>query len=89
MSALMNTQQPTDVTDDMVWDPLATVSSYTNMGRTAIYAAIKDDGFPEPYQLGKRIARWRRTEILAWLESRPRGTRLTSADKARQRRTQA
>lgn len=77
--------QPTDITDDMIYDPLDTVSAYAGMGRTAIYAAIKNDDFPEPYQLGKRNARWKRTEVLQWLESRPRGTRLTPADKARQR----
>lgn len=85
MSALPTQIQLTDVTDDMVFDPLEVVSSYTGMGRTAIYAAIKKDGFPEPYQLGKRIARWKRSQVLAWVEARPRGTRLTPADKARQR----
>lgn len=81
----MAQQEQAVISDDMIYDDLPTLSSYTNMGRTATYAAIKTLGFPEPYQLGARIVRWRRSEVKEWLESRPRGTRLTAADKARQK----
>ncbi|NYT67699.1 helix-turn-helix transcriptional regulator [Pusillimonas noertemannii] len=83
MAQQETTQQP--IPDDMIYDDLPTLSSYTNMGRTATYAAIKNLGFPEPYQLGARLVRWKRSEVKEWLENRPRGTRLTAADKARQK----
>ena len=69
--------QPNDVPADIIFDDLDSLKAYTKMGRTAIYNAVREHGFPEPYQLGTRIARWKRVEVLAWLENRPRGTRLT------------
>ncbi|CAM5286056.1 helix-turn-helix transcriptional regulator [Eoetvoesiella caeni] len=78
--------QPNSLPADIIFDDLDSLKSYTKMGRTAIYNAIRQHGFPEPYQLGARVARWKRTEILAWLENRPRGTRLTPMmEKARQK----
>lgn len=81
--ALQN--QPNDVPEDLIYDDLPTLTSYTGMGRTATYDAVKNLGFPEPYQLGKRIVRWKRVEVKEWLENRPRGTRMTPADRARQK----
>lgn len=72
------------IPEDMIFDDLATMYQYTRMGRTAVYNAIRELGFPEPYQCGKRIVRWKRVEVLAWMESRNRGTRMTPADRARQ-----
>lgn len=77
--------QSTAVPAEIIFDDLASLKAYTKMGRTAIYNAVREHGFPEPYQLGARIARWKRVEVLAWLENRPRGTRLTPMmEKARQ-----
>lgn len=78
-------QQDQAIPEDIIYDDLPTMSRYTNMGRTATYAAIRDLGFPQPVQVGKRLVRWKRTQVLEWLENRPRGTRLTPADKARER----
>jgi len=74
----------TPIPEDMIFDDLATMYQYTRMGRTAVYNAIRDLDFPQPYQFGKRIVRWKRVEVLAWMESRARGTRMTGADRARQ-----
>lgn len=79
----MTQQDQYPIPDDAIYDDAKTVETYTRMGRTAIYAAIRDLEFPEPYQVGKRIVRFRRSEVLAWLESRQRGTRLTAADRKR------
>jgi prophage regulatory protein len=54
---------------------LAELYPITKMKRTSTYAAIKKDGFPEPIHLGQRLVAWRLSEVLAWVESRPRGTR--------------
>ena len=73
------------IPDDLIFDDLPTMSIYTKLGRTATYNAIKHLGFPEPYQLGARCVRWKRSEVKEWLENRPRGTRLTPIHKARQK----
>lgn len=51
------------------------VFSVTSMRRTTLYAAIKHDNFPLPIQLGRRRVAWKLGEVLAWVDSRPRGTR--------------
>jgi len=73
------------VPEGMIYDDLKTMEGYTKMGRTATYNAIREMGFPQPYQFGKRIVRWKRVEVMAWMESRQRGTRMTAADRARER----
>lgn len=69
--------------DHQIFDPLENVKRITSLGRTAVYAAIKASGFPEPLQLGPRKVVWRRSDVLAWMESRPTGTRITPAGRAR------
>lgn len=69
--------QQINVPPEIIFDDLDSLKAYTKMGRTAIYNAVREHGFPAPYQLGTRMARWKRTEVLAWLDNRPRGTRLT------------
>lgn len=73
--------QPNDVPIEIIYDALPTISAITDMGRTAVYNAIREHGFPEPYQLGARVSRWKRTEVLQWLENRPRGTVISNAQK--------
>lgn len=73
------TQQ--SVPEDLIFDSLPTVSAITAMGRTAIYNAIREHGFPEPYQLGTRVSRWKRTQVKEWLANRPRGTVISNAQK--------
>ena len=65
------------IPDDMTFDDIEAVMVYTGMSRTGVYALIKNDDFPQPYQFGRRAARWKRTEVLEWMNNRPRGTRLT------------
>lgn len=81
----MAQQEQAAIPEDMIFDDLPTMSTYTKLGRTATYNAIRNLGFPEPYQLGARCVRWKRSEVKEWLENRPRGTRLTPVDKARQK----
>jgi predicted DNA-binding transcriptional regulator AlpA len=76
--------QQDSVPDEIIFDDLKTMETYTKMGRTATYNAIKEEGFPEPYQFGKRIVRWKRIEVLAWMESRKRGTRMTPVQRKQQ-----
>ena len=73
----------TQISEGVIFDNLPTVTQYTGMGRSAIYQGIRDHGFPPPYQVGVRMVRWKRSEVLDWLASRPRGLRTTPVDRAR------
>ncbi len=79
------TTQTAPIPEHMIFDDLKTMEHYTGMGRTAVYAAIREQDFPQPYQFGKRIVRWKRVEVLEWMETRKRGTRMTPVARARQR----
>jgi Prophage CP4-57 regulatory protein (AlpA) len=37
------------------------------------HTARRIEGFPKPIQLSPRAIGWRRSELLAWLDARPRG----------------
>ena len=45
-----------------------TVMQMTGVGRSYAY---DHDEFPKPYRLGRRMVGWKRTEIEAWMASRP------------------
>jgi len=49
------------------------VIAKTSLKKTAIYAAIKSDGFPAPIKLGSRSA-WIEEEVDDYLASRSQGT---------------
>ncbi len=51
------------------------VMDQAGLSRTQIWRKSNDpdDPFPEPIQLGPNSIGWYEDEILAWLESRPRG----------------
>lgn len=38
---------------------------------SALYRAIKEDAFPKPLRVGGRASRWRKSDILDWIDSRP------------------
>lgn len=80
---------PQPVPEHMIFDDLETMKQYTGMGRTAVYSAIKEQGFPQPYQFGKRIVRFKRVEVLEWMESRKRGTRMTPVQRKQQQEVAA
>lgn len=67
--------QDVELPPHQIFDPLENVKKITNLGRTAVYAAIKSSGFPEPIQVGARKVVWRRSDVLAWMDSRPTGLR--------------
>ncbi|HCW20357.1 AlpA family phage regulatory protein [Achromobacter sp.] len=60
---------------EAIFDPRPVVTAMTSMSVTQLYSAMSKDGFPLPYQLGLRRVVWKRAEVLAWMESRPRGVR--------------
>ncbi len=46
--------------------------SVTGLGRTSMYDAMKANKFPQPVMLGKRAVGWRESDLIAWIESRPK-----------------
>lgn len=49
---------------------LPEVKARTGLGKTSIYAGMKDNTFPKQVKLGKRASGWYEHEIQAWIEAR-------------------
>ena len=47
------------------------VEEITSMSRSAIYRAMQIGDFPRPVKVGPAAVRWRESDIVRWLESRP------------------
>ena len=47
------------------------VEELTAMSRSGIYRAMQDGDFPRPVRVGPAAVRWRQSDIVRWLESRP------------------
>ena len=50
------------------------VESIVKLSRASIYNLMRRDMFPVPIKIGPQAVRWKQSEIVAWLESRPRAT---------------
>ncbi|QMT41388.1 helix-turn-helix transcriptional regulator [Neisseria shayeganii] len=60
-----------DLPPEYVLWSASTVGAVTGLGgRTAIYNAIKNDGLPKPLRIGGRKSMWRKSDVLAWIDSR-------------------
>ena len=46
------------------------VCGQTGLGRSALYAAIKDGRFPKPIKLGLRASGWIEAEVAEWITER-------------------
>lgn len=58
------------------------VTRRTGLSRTTIYRLVQSGQFPAPRQLGARSVAWVDSEVNAWIDSRPAGTRATCAQAA-------
>ena len=45
------------------------VCDLLKVSMTQLYLMI-EDGFPKPFHIAKRAVRWKRDEVLAWLDAR-------------------
>ena len=45
----------------------------TGLSRSTIYQMIKTNDFPRPIRLGKRAVGWLQSDIISWLDQRPKG----------------
>ncbi len=50
---------------------LKEVMKVTTLGSTTIYRKMKSGDFPLARELGPNCVRWRESEVLAWMNSRP------------------
>ena len=50
---------------------ISDVVKATRLSRSSIYLLLKDNDFPPPKRLGKKVIFWTETEIQRWLENRP------------------
>lgn len=50
------------------------VEDITGLSRSSIYRLMRNEEFPLPVKVGPAAVRWKASDILAWLESRPLAT---------------
>ena len=50
------------------------VEEMTGLSRSTIYRHKKEGMFPEPVRIGPRAVRWRHSDIIAHIESKPQGS---------------
>ncbi|WP_123102639.1 helix-turn-helix transcriptional regulator [Acidithiobacillus sulfuriphilus] len=50
---------------------LPKVKETVGLGKSAIYAMIKEGKFPKPIKIGVRASGWLDTDIRRWLAARP------------------
>ena len=53
------------------------VEEITGLSRSTTYRMVKTGQFPQPVRVGPKAVRWRLSDIIAWLESRPLAGRQT------------
>jgi prophage regulatory protein len=46
------------------------VEQLTGLGRSSIYALMKEGSFPQSVSLGRRAVAWVEEEIVAWIDER-------------------
>lgn len=54
----------------VLWDR-TTVERVLGIKTTALYRAINEEGLPKPIRVGARRSMWRKSDVLAWIDSRP------------------
>lgn len=57
----------------ILWSKEAVLDVLGFKSVTTLYQAIKNDNLPKPIRVGGRASRWRKSEVLEWLDSRPQG----------------
>ena len=50
------------------------VERITGMSRSSIYRLMQEGDFPRPVRIGPAAVRWKASDIMAWIESRPVAT---------------
>ena len=48
------------------------VETLTGIGRSLIYKLMPEGRFPKPVKVSTQAVRWKRAEVLDWINSRPK-----------------
>ena len=48
------------------------VEAKVGFGKSALYKKMREGSFPHPVNIGSKAVRWRESELLTWMNSRPR-----------------
>jgi predicted DNA-binding transcriptional regulator AlpA len=70
----MTSSMLTDVSDLPALATKKHVAQWYGCSGRHIDLMVKDGRFPKPIRAGIRSPRWRRSELLAWLDSQPANT---------------
>lgn len=57
---------------------LPQVMSKTTLGKSTIYAYVKEGKFPAPVKIGDRAVGWVEEEVSAWLDERIKASRVSA-----------
>lgn len=57
---------------------LPQVMTKTTLGKSTIYAYVKEGKFPAPIKLGNRAIAWVEKEVSDWLDERVKASRVAS-----------
>lgn len=57
-----------DLVDDRLLIPLDDVCRLVGLGRSQIYAMVRQGRFPRPVRLGRRCSRWRMAAVRGWVD---------------------
>ncbi len=47
------------------------VEEITGLARSSIYRLMGQGAFPRPVRVGPNAVRWRKSDVIAWMASRP------------------
>lgn len=47
------------------------VEELVGLGKSAIYAEMKNGRFPKPYRIGRQAVAWKESDIAEWQRTRP------------------
>ncbi len=45
------------------------VLEFCHMKKSTMYNKIKSGTFPAPYKIGERLARWKKSDLITWMDN--------------------
>ena len=47
------------------------VQAMLSVARSQVYDLMKTSGFPRPLRIGSQSVRWRKSDVVEWIDARP------------------
>lgn len=70
-AAAINSREPFHLADSLL--RLPHVLARVPVGRSTLWAWVREGRFPKPIKIGPQTTAWRASDVSAWLESAGRG----------------